>query len=65
MARPFRQIIGNIHHSHAVEDVTARAKSIGHARRRAEIEERGKGEPHIPPFVGDGCAAHRAADFAR
>ena len=30
-----------------------------------QIEESGKGEPHIPPFVSDGCAAHRAADFAR
>ena len=65
MAGPFRQIIENIRHSHAVEDVAARAEGIGHARRRPEIEEGGKGEPHIPPFVGYGCAAYRAADFAR
>lgn len=65
MARPFRQIIENIRHSHAVEDVTARTKGIGDVRRRAEIEESGKGEPHIPTFVSDGCAAYRAADFAR
>ena len=53
VAGPFRQLIEDIHHSHAVEDVTARLERFRDLRRRAEIEKRGKGQPHVSTFIGN------------
>jgi len=65
VARPFRPPIVDVHHPHAVKDVTGRPERFRHLWWRAEIEERGKGEPHKSPFVGDQGAASCAGHFAR
>src|SRR5262249_7669732 len=47
-----------------VEDVAGRLERVRHARRLAEVEQRGERQPHVAPFVGDGSAAEPAGHLA-
>lgn len=65
MARPLRQLIDDIHHPHAVKDMTARPERCRYLWPRVKIEERGKGQPHISPFIGNRRTAQCTGYLAR
>lgn len=64
VAGPLGQAIIHVKNPGCVEYVTARLERLGYFGRCPEVEERWKREPHIPSFIGEGCAAQTAADLA-
>ncbi len=65
MARPLGQIIVQIDHPHAIEDVTGWLESFRNLRRDSKIEERWKRKPHMASFICNGSAAQRTTHLAR
>ncbi len=57
MARPLGQIIVQIDHPHAIEDVTGWLENFRNLWRDPKIEERWKRKPHMASFIRKGSAA--------
>ncbi len=64
MARPLGQIIVQIDHPHAIEDVTSWLESFRNLRRDPKIEERWKRKPHMASFIRKGSAAQDTTHLA-
>ncbi len=64
MARPLGQIIVQIDHPHAIEDMTGCLENLRNFRRYSKIEERWKRKPHIASFIRNGSAAQGTTYFA-
>ncbi len=65
MARPLGQIIVQIDHPHAIEDVTGCLENFRNLRRDPKVEQRWKRKPHIASFIRKGCAAQGTTHLAR